>query len=110
MQDTARPMIAFALASSGCYVLNDLRDRAADQSHPRKRSRPIASGAVSPSAAKAWAAALLLAAALASALAAIQLLPDGGWRFAPRDRWTWLACTPCLLHGISPTLRPWSGR
>lgn len=39
--------IAFGLASSGCYVINDIRDREADAAHPRKRRRPIASGAVS---------------------------------------------------------------
>jgi 4-hydroxybenzoate polyprenyltransferase len=38
---------AFCLASSSVYVLNDLLDRHADRNHPRKRSRPLASGAVS---------------------------------------------------------------
>lgn len=42
----------FALASSACYVFNDLRDAPQDRAHPRKRHRPIASGAVSP--AQAW--------------------------------------------------------
>ncbi len=37
----------FALASSACYVFNDLRDAPQDRAHPRKRNRPIASGAVS---------------------------------------------------------------
>lgn len=44
----ALAFVAFALASSGCYVVNDLRDREADRLHPRKRHRPIASGAVAP--------------------------------------------------------------
>ncbi len=39
--------IAFALASSGCYVVNDILDVEQDRAHPRKRRRPIASGAVS---------------------------------------------------------------
>jgi decaprenyl-phosphate phosphoribosyltransferase len=37
----------FALASSTCYVVNDLADAEQDRAHPRKRNRPIASGAVS---------------------------------------------------------------
>jgi 4-hydroxybenzoate polyprenyltransferase len=38
----------FALASSTCYVFNDLLDAEQDRTHPRKRNRPIASGAISP--------------------------------------------------------------
>ena len=49
----------FCLLSSAVYVLNDLRDREDDKLHPRKRTRPIASGAVSVSAAMAIAAVLL---------------------------------------------------
>lgn len=56
-------MAAFALASSGCYVVNDLRDAEADRLHPRKRRRPIASGRISPSTARIYTAVLWLAAA-----------------------------------------------
>ncbi len=38
--------IAFSLAASSAYVLNDLLDLAADRAHPRKRNRPFASGAI----------------------------------------------------------------
>jgi 4-hydroxybenzoate polyprenyltransferase len=38
---------AFCLASSAVYALNDILDRAADRRHPRKKSRPVASGLVS---------------------------------------------------------------
>ena len=55
------------ILSSGCvYLINDLADLAADRAHPVKRRRPIASGALSPSTAKA-AAMLLLALALLAA-------------------------------------------
>ncbi|MBX7058564.1 MAG: decaprenyl-phosphate phosphoribosyltransferase [Leptospirales bacterium] len=54
---------AFSLASSGMYVINDLRDAAHDREHPVKRKRPIASGAVGPAPAGAISAILLLAAA-----------------------------------------------
>ncbi len=36
----------FCLLSSCVYVLNDIFDRGADQAHPLKRQRPLASGAV----------------------------------------------------------------
>lgn len=39
--------IAFSLIASSTYVLNDLLDLNADRAHPRKRTRPLASGAVS---------------------------------------------------------------
>jgi 4-hydroxybenzoate polyprenyltransferase len=56
--------IAFCLAASGVYVLNDLVDIEADRSHPTKRLRPIASGEFSTQA--AWAVVpVLLGAALA---------------------------------------------
>jgi len=38
--------IAFCMASSGTYYWNDIHDVEADRLHPRKRMRPIASGAV----------------------------------------------------------------
>ncbi|UYV14165.1 MAG: UbiA family prenyltransferase [Phycisphaera sp.] len=56
-------MAAFALASSGCYVVNDLRDTEADRLHPRKRRRPIASGRITASTARLYAISLWIAAA-----------------------------------------------
>ncbi|MCB9682774.1 MAG: decaprenyl-phosphate phosphoribosyltransferase [Alphaproteobacteria bacterium] len=38
--------IAFSLVASSGYVLNDYLDREADRRHPKKRTRPIASGAL----------------------------------------------------------------
>lgn len=38
--------VAFSLVASSVYILNDLLDLAADRAHPRKRNRPMASGAV----------------------------------------------------------------
>jgi decaprenyl-phosphate phosphoribosyltransferase len=36
--------LAFCLASSGMYYVNDIVDRQVDQQHPRKRLRPLAAG------------------------------------------------------------------
>src|SRR5687768_550557 len=39
--------VAFCLASSGVYLINDVADRVADQLHPIKRNRPVAAGRIS---------------------------------------------------------------
>lgn len=53
--------VAFCLAASGTYCLNDASDADADRRHPRKRSRPVASGAVSVTLARVLGVALVLA-------------------------------------------------
>src|SRR5262249_32767438 len=53
-----RTLIAFGamcLLSSATYVVNDLIDLERDRAHPRKKLRPLASGAVQPIAAIAMA-------------------------------------------------------
>lgn len=50
--------VAYCAASSAAYLLNDLRDVAADRLHPVKRRRPIASGELKPRPAAALAAVL----------------------------------------------------
>jgi 4-hydroxybenzoate polyprenyltransferase len=60
---------AFCLGSSAVYIFNDLLDRGRDRLHPKKRRRPLASGAVGV--AEAVSIALLLTlAAFAFAIAA----------------------------------------
>ena len=56
--------VAFSLLASAVYVVNDLKDVDADRLHPKKRHRPIASGALSP--AVAWTVVPLLLAAVAA--------------------------------------------
>lgn len=63
--------VAFGFASSGCYVVNDLADRQADANHPRKKHRPIASGAVPVGVARLYAVGLFLAAAVLLAVAPV---------------------------------------
>src|SRR3712207_6584274 len=62
IENTAIAFVAFCLASSGIYLVNDVRDLEADRAHPRKRFRPIAAGIVPPTMASTVAAALLVAA------------------------------------------------
>jgi 4-hydroxybenzoate polyprenyltransferase len=53
-------MVAISLVASAGYVINDLLDLADDRSHPRKRDRPFASGALSVATGTRLAPALLL--------------------------------------------------
>jgi len=46
--EAALAFVAFCLASSGVYLINDVADRQADQVHPIKRRRPIAAGRIFP--------------------------------------------------------------
>ncbi len=66
----------FALASSACYVFNDLRDAPQDRAHPRKRHRPIASGAVPAGA--AWVIIVALLAGAAALLMLVDPAPRAG--------------------------------
>lgn len=61
--------VAFSLAASGGYVLNDLLDVHADRQHPRKRHRPFAAGTLSLRSGVALAPSLFVAAALLAVLA-----------------------------------------
>ncbi len=62
--DAATAFVAFCLAASATYVVNDLVDREADRNHHHKRYRVFASGQMSPPAGFALIAALGMAAAL----------------------------------------------
>ncbi|MGW0563139.1 UbiA prenyltransferase family protein [Streptomyces sp. NPDC003016] len=68
-------MIAFVLASSLVYVVNDMADVERDRRHPVKRNRPLASGRVS------MRTAVALGLGLAGLLAPLLVLlgPGGAW-------------------------------
>ena len=74
----AAGFVAFSLLAGTVYMVNDLKDAEADRQHPKKRTRPIASGRLSPGA--AWAAVPFLLAA-AAAIAA-WLGPGFAWVLA----------------------------
>jgi len=67
-------VIAFGLASSGIYLVNDAVDAEVDRAHPTKRRRPVASGELSVRAAWTAAAVLLPSALLISAVLTWRLL------------------------------------
>jgi len=46
LADSMLALVAFCLAASGTYFLNDVADADADRRHPAKRLRPIAAGEV----------------------------------------------------------------
>ena len=58
---TVGAFLAFCLASSATYLINDLRDVTADREHPTKRRRPIAAGELPGALALVLALALLIA-------------------------------------------------
>jgi 4-hydroxybenzoate polyprenyltransferase len=62
--------VSFCLLASSAYVLNDLLDLQADRAHPRKRSRPLASGQL-----PIPAGAVLVVACLAAGAAVAAMLP-----------------------------------
>jgi decaprenyl-phosphate phosphoribosyltransferase len=72
--ELAVAFVAFSLAASGIYLVNDANDVAADRAHPTKRNRPIAAGIVPPGLAMGVAAVLMLGALALSVLASVQLV------------------------------------
>lgn len=74
--------VAFCLAASSAYVLNDLLDLEADRAHPRKRLRPFAGARVPVSHGVVMAALLLVGAAGLGALASLKLLAVLGFYIA----------------------------
>lgn len=60
----AAAFACFCFASSFIYIINDLKDAEKDRTHPTKKSRPIASGAVSKTEAAVIGALMLVLCAL----------------------------------------------
>ncbi|MFG0251331.1 MAG: UbiA prenyltransferase family protein [Phycisphaerales bacterium JB038] len=72
---TLGAFLAFSLLASAIYAVNDTLDAEKDRLHPVKRTRPVASGAISPAAASTFA---LLLAVSAFALS-IAIDPSPPW-------------------------------
>ncbi|WP_322487077.1 decaprenyl-phosphate phosphoribosyltransferase [Chloroflexus sp.] len=52
--------VAFSMAASAIYLINDLVDIEKDRAHPKKRHRPLAAGLLSPTVAAVTAAILIM--------------------------------------------------
>jgi decaprenyl-phosphate phosphoribosyltransferase len=73
LAQVAVAFVAFSLAASGVYLVNDVKDVEADRAHPTKRNRPIAAGVVAPQLALTVAGLLFVAALGVSLLASADL-------------------------------------
>ena len=60
LRATVVAFVAFCLAASAVYLINDAKDVAADRAHPTKRNRPVAAGVVPVPVALAASVVLLL--------------------------------------------------
>jgi decaprenyl-phosphate phosphoribosyltransferase len=69
IRSAAVAFVAFCLAASAVYLINDTLDLESDRAHPRKRTRPLAAGLIGPRTALATGAALAVAALLVALLA-----------------------------------------
>jgi decaprenyl-phosphate phosphoribosyltransferase len=68
------PFASFCCASSVAYIFNDLRDREKDALHPKKKDRPLATGAVSSHAAGLLILLLLLLSTASALLVSVHFL------------------------------------
>ena len=60
LEHSVAAFFAFCFVASTVYIINDYRDREDDKKHPKKRLRPLASGAVHPTTALIVAAILIV--------------------------------------------------
>lgn len=89
-------VLSFTAVASSCYLLNDVQDRHLDRAHPRKRLRPVASGALSVRAAL-LSSAVLMVVGLALAVSGPRALPVVIGSYA----------TLTLLYSVGLKAVPW---
>lgn len=92
--------LAFSLAASATYILNDLWDLTNDRAHPRKRNRPFASGRLRIPQALAACAMLLLAGLATAALLSPKFLVALLLYLAMTSAYSWVLKQYVLLDVI----------
>jgi len=101
--------ISFSLCASTVYIANDLLDLESDRQHPRKRSRPFASGLVPAWMGVVLAPMLLLASLVIGAQVGGAFLPWLLFYFAVTCAYSWwlkrLILVDCLTLAMLYTLR-----
>lgn len=75
IENTLLAFLAFCCVASAVYIFNDSRDLEADKIHPKKKYRPLASGAISIKKAYGIALVLLFLATLLAYLSQPKILP-----------------------------------
>ncbi len=70
----ALPFVAFCLASSANYAINDVLDAEKDACHPVKKNRPVPSGAISPTTAVTIGVSCFILSGVMAALVSIPFL------------------------------------
>jgi 4-hydroxybenzoate polyprenyltransferase len=89
LSDGITAFVAFSLAASATYLINDLSDVEADRVHPEKRDRAIATGALPARVAIAAAAVLLVAAFGLAMLLPVSFMVALGVYAAAACAYTW---------------------
>jgi len=103
--NVACAFLAFGFASSGCYIINDLRDIEADRQHPRKSKRPLASGSITPATAIGFAFILFLLAAFAALAPAISFINPAATSSLQSSIWTALLVAAYIFNTLIYSIR-----
>lgn len=97
---SALAFVAFSFCASAVYILNDLVDLQADRHHPKKKSRPLASGALPIWPAAALSLGLLAAAAATSLSISVQFAETLAAYFALTTAYTFVLKRKMLVDVV----------
>ena len=105
--------LIFCLLSSSVYIINDLSDIEADQQHPKKKNRPLASGALSVRAARIAAVVFILISFVGGILLSLEFTVIAGTylllNIAYTTRLKHIPILDVLVLSFFYVLRVWAG-